>query len=69
MNRLPLVCGYHEHLLQVSKSTMLTIFSIKCNKFCYSELYSYISQLNKTPRSVHFGVVVVELINCKCAGP
>ena len=25
-------------------------------------------KLNKTLRSVHFGVVVVELINCKCAG-
>ena len=25
---------------------MLTIFSMQCNKFCYSELYSYISQLN-----------------------
>ena len=24
--------------------------------------------LNKTLRSVHFGVVVVELINCKCGG-
>ena len=23
---------------------------------------------NKTLRSVHFGVVVVELINCKCGG-
>ena len=24
--------------------------------------------MNKTLRSVHFGVVVVELINCKCGG-
>ena len=24
--------------------------------------------LNKTLRSVHFGVVVVELINCRCGG-
>ena len=26
----------------------------------------YQFKLNKTLRSVHFGVVVVELINCKC---
>ena len=25
-------------------------------------------KFNKTLRSVHFGVVVVELINCKCEG-
>ena len=25
-------------------------------------------KINKTLRSVHFGVVVVELINCKCEG-
>ena len=25
-------------------------------------------ELNKTLWSVHFGVVVVELINCKCGG-
>ena len=24
--------------------------------------------INKTPWSVHFGVLVVELINCKCGG-
>ena len=27
-----------------------------------------ILEKNKTLRSVHFGVVVVELINCKCGG-
>ena len=25
-------------------------------------------KINKTLRSVHFGVAVVELINCKCGG-
>ena len=28
----------------------------------------YKTSLNKTLWSVHFGVVVVELINCKCGG-
>ena len=30
--------------------------------------YSKRKNNNKTLRSVHFGVVVVELINCKCGG-
>ena len=29
---------------------------------------SEINKFNKTLRSVHFGVVVVELIKCKCGG-
>ena len=33
---------------------------------CYKNVSSCV--LNKTLRSVHFGVVVMELINCKCGG-
>ena len=37
----------------------------------YRNLQLYLDlglKLNKMLRSVHFGVVVVELINCKCGG-
>ena len=30
--------------------------------------FTHFKSLNKTLRSVHFGVVVVELIKCKCGG-
>ena len=33
-----------------------------------NEVYKSETKTNKTLRSVHFGVVVVELINCKCGG-
>ena len=36
--------------------------------FKTNEIYLINIKLNKTLQSVHFGVVVVELINCKCAG-
>ena len=40
--------------------------------FCCGDAKEFLQFLlftvNKTLRSVHFGVVVVELINCKCGG-
>ena len=38
------------------------------NKACYGRCANGGCRVNKTLRSVHFGVVVVEVINCKCGG-
>ena len=48
----------------MQRSSQLVENSVIVNSYFYSCGLNN----NKTLRSVHFGVVVVELINCKCGG-
>ena len=51
------------------KSRFLELFRLEGITYSSSEItLSNKAVVNKTLRSVHFGVVVVELINCKCGG-
>ena len=53
----------------MSKSTCTIIVSLlKINIIIDDQIAKSESLNNKTLQSVHFGVVVVELINCKCGG-
>ena len=60
-------CTYHPQL-----SSMILKKKAKKQKCAFVKKVIVCSRIkmftNKTLRSVHFGVVVVELINCKCGG-